>query len=104
MPTLVRTETAHVCQDLSGSATERWNNSGVFVRRWTWSRFTHLRSPLGTFPEKAGSTGIIPKLLIRCKILSCRKQEKEEDSVKAGGQLLYCQRSEETSSGPSLRV
>lgn len=37
---------------------------------------SHLRIPLGMFPEKAGSTGIIPKDLIRSRILNCEKKEK----------------------------
>lgn len=34
----------------------------------------YLRIPLGTFPEKAGSTGVMPKDLIRSKILNCKKR------------------------------
>lgn len=35
-----------------------------------------LRIPLGMFPEKAGSTGIMPKDLIRSKILNWRVRRK----------------------------
>lgn len=36
----------------------------------------HLRIPGGTFPEKAGSTGIMPKDRIRSKILNWNKEER----------------------------
>lgn len=36
----------------------------------------NLRIPLGMFPEKAGSTGIMPKDLIRSKILNWRVRRK----------------------------
>lgn len=35
----------------------------------------YLRIPLGMFPEKAGSMGIMPKDLIRSRILYCTRRE-----------------------------
>lgn len=46
----------------------------VSVTKINHEHVCYLRIPLGTFPEKAGSTGIMPNDLIRSKILNCKKR------------------------------
>lgn len=49
----------------------------------------HLRIPLGTFPEKAGSTVIMPSDLIRSRIFNCKTATNKENRTLSGVQVSF---------------